>query len=104
MKKKLCIFGIIILLINSFFISTSLANQVEEDFEELELNWKILVVIGGIIKICWDENELYGFGVITYTDGETSLMSSYNIKFQGIPLVIKNGILLSYGFYKSVDV
>ena len=104
MKKIFLIFGIIILFISSFFISPCLANESELDFDNLELNWKVLIVIGGIIKICWEDNELYGFGVFIYTYGETSMLTNYNIKFQGIPLVIKNGILLSYGFYKPSDI
>ena len=102
MKKIFGIFGIILILSGSTFITPSLGVNVEDNFEDLEL--KILFVICGRIKVCMDEKELYGFGLIVYNGGETSVFERYNIKFQGFPFFVNNGILISFCIYIPADI
>ena len=99
-RKFILLFGIVFVIICSLLISPVSGNIVNEDYKELELNRKILLVIGGVINICWAEKELYGFGIIIYTNGNTSYMTNYTIKFEGIPLFINNLFLIGFCFYK----
>jgi hypothetical protein len=84
--KKLFGIGILLILIGSIFVTPALGNSINEDYEELELNRKILLVIGGDINIRWIGRELYGYGSIVYADGDISLDSNFSIDFKGIPL------------------
>ncbi len=56
MEKMFGIIGIVMILVGSIFIIPSLGVSVEEDFGELELNLKVLLVIGGRINVYNDEN------------------------------------------------
>ncbi len=88
--KKLFGIGILLILIGSIFVTPALGNSINEDFEELELDRKILLVIGGDINIRWIGRELYGDGFIVYADGDISFNSNFSIDFTGIPLMFNN--------------
>ena len=88
--KKLFGIGILLILIGSIFVTSALGNSINEDFEELELDRKILLVIGGDINIRWIGRELYGDGFIVYADGDISFNSNFSIDFTGIPLMFNN--------------
>jgi hypothetical protein len=104
MKKPLGVFGIVLILIGSLFVTPVLGISSNEDFEESGIDIKILFVIGGRIKVCLEQKVLYGFGVIVYTDGETSILKNFNISFVGLPFFVNNLILFSFCFYISADV
>ena len=93
MKKIFAISGILIILLGSILISPAIASNIDEDYEENELNRKILIVIAGNMKICWEDKILYGFGLIVYTDGEIAILNNYNISFEGLPYFIHKGLL-----------
>jgi len=103
MRNLLIVFGIVFILIGTIFITPALGNNINEDFEELKLNRKILLVVGGGINVCWIDKELYGYGIMVYTNGNTSFFTNYTIKFEGIPLFINNYILFAFCFYKPAD-
>ena len=92
------------ILVCSIFFTPSLGVSGDEDFEEFELNLKVLLVIGGRINVCNDENQLYGFGTIVYTDGETSILKSYVFNFKGIPFFVTKGLLISICIYTPADI
>lgn len=72
----------------------------EKDNEENELNRKLLIVMAGNMKICWEDKELYGFGLIIYNDGEISTFNRYSINFEGLPFFIHKGISVTFCLYK----
>ena len=97
MKKIFGIFGIIVILLGLSFTTCSMGHNLIDNEENLEL--KALLVIGGTVNICTDEKELYGFGLIIYTDGETSFFERYSISYSGLPFFITKGLMLSVCIY-----
>ena len=91
--KKIFGIGILLILLGSIFVTPVLGNSINEDFEELELDRKILLVIGGDINIRWIGRELYGDGFIVYADGDISLNSNFSIDFKGIPLMYSFSVI-----------
>ncbi len=101
MKKIFGIIGIVLILMGSIFVPPVLGISTEED---LEIDLKILAVIGGTINVCNDENELYGFATIGYTNGEILTFERYTIKIEGFPFFIHKGLPFSLCIYRSIDV
>ncbi len=101
MKKIFGIIGVVMILFVTFLVAPSLANGIDQDSEILDL--KILLVIGGTLKVCTDEKELYGFGLIVYNDGETNFLESYSIYYKGFPLIHKS-LLIAFCVYIPADV
>lgn len=101
MKKIFGIFGIVLILFGSIFISPVMGDSSQE---ELDLDLKILVVVLGTVNVCMDENELYGFATIGYTNGETFTLERYNLNFEGIPFFIHKGIGFSLCIYNSANI
>ena len=97
MKKIFGIFGIIMIVFGLSFSTCSMGYILKDSNENLEL--KALLVIGGTVNICTEEKELYGFGIIVYTDGETSFFERYNISYAGFPFFITKGLMLSLCIY-----
>ena len=97
MKRIFGISGILLILFSSVFITPSLGMYVEEDLESLE--FRILVVIAGRVNVCSEEKELYGFGIIVYTNRETTYFTNYNIGFKALPFFVTKGLLLSVCIY-----
>jgi hypothetical protein len=100
MKKIIGISGIIIILLASILISPALASNIDENYQKNELNRKLIIVIAGNMKICWEDKELYGFGLIIYNDGELSTFTNYNVNFEGLPFFIHKGITITLCIYK----
>jgi hypothetical protein len=102
--KKICgVFGIAVLFMIPILATPTLALRVEEnDADDLEINWKMLIVIGRI-TVCFEDKVISGFALIGYTDGETLIMERINIEFAGIPIFINNGLLFSFCFYKPAN-
>lgn len=86
MKKLIGITGILLLLFCCSFITPVLGNTLNEEYEELEINRKLLVVIGGEINTKWIGRELYGHGLIVYAEGNILFNYNFSIDFKGIPL------------------
>lgn len=103
MKKIIGISGIIIILLSSILISPALASNIAEDYQENILDRKLLIVMAGNMKICWEDKELYGFGLIIYNDGEISTFTKYNVNFEGLPFFIHKGITVTFCIYKPVE-
>lgn len=101
MKKKFVIFGIVLILVGSFFITPTFGISTEE---ELDIDLKILIVIAGTINVCNDENELYGFATIGYTNGEIFTLQRYSLNFEGFPFFIHKGIAFSLCVYNPADI
>jgi len=99
MKKILIIYGIVLILIGSFLVTPVVGTSLNEDDKKLELNRKILLVIGGDIHIRWIGRELYGQGFIVYAEGSILINSNFSIDFKGIPR-IHDFFFVSYCFYK----
>ena len=96
-KKNFIIATIVIFLIP--LVSTrTLSSSIEEN--ELDFNWKILLVVGRI-NICFEEKIISGFALVGYTAGKTMVFERINIPFEGIPLFINNGLLFSFCFYNA---
>jgi hypothetical protein len=97
MKKIFGIFVIIVILFGLSLTTYSMGYNLDDHEKNLEL--KALLVIGGTVNICTDEKELYGFGIIIYTDGQTSFFERYNISYTGLPFFITKGLMLSVCIY-----
>ena len=97
MKKIFGIFVIFVILFGLSFTTCSMGQNLIDNEENLEL--KALLVIGGTVNICTDEKELYGFGLIIYTDGETTFFERYSISYSGLPFFITKGLMLSVCIY-----
>ena len=74
------------MLVCCSFITPVLGNTLNEEYEELEINRKLLVVIGGEINTKWIGRELYGHGLIVYAEGNILFNYNFSIDFKGIPL------------------
>ena len=104
MKKIFGVFGIVLILMITALVTPTIGTGFdEEDFEDLEIKWKILIVIGNI-GICLKEKVISGFVLIGYTVGETLTNELINIKFEGLPIFIFSGLFFAFCFYKPVDV
>lgn len=101
MKKLFVIFGIVIILVGSIFVTTALGSNIEEDFEEINLKWKAFIAIGRI-DICFDEKIMDGLVIIGYNAGETLIFEQVYIEFDGIPILFSNGLLFTFCLYKSI--
>ena len=97
--KKLFGIGILLILIGSIFITPVLGNSINEDYEELALDRKLIIVISGEINTRWIGRELYGNGFIVYANGNISFNSNFTIDFKGIPLMYSTSII-SFCLYK----
>jgi hypothetical protein len=98
--KKLGVFVIILILFSTIFINP-VSGEVKQDDASIEL--RMLVVVLGTVNICFEENELYGFATIGYTDGATFIFQRYSINFEGIPFFLQKGIGLSICIYNPAD-
>ena len=74
-------------------------NSEEYADEELDIQWKLLIVVSRI-NVCLQDKVISGFALIGYTDGEMLVFERVNIPFDGLPLFINNGLLSSFCFYK----
>ena len=100
MIRKIGILGILVILIIPVIATTIMAQ--ENETEEFETNWKVIIAIGRI-NVCFEDKIISGFAIIGYTAGEILVLERINIKFDGIPLFINNGLMFSFCFYKSAD-
>lgn len=101
MKKIFGVFGIVLIFMITALVSPTIGMGVEE--EDLEIKWKILIGIGRI-NICLKEKVINGFILIGYTAGETLKSENINIKFEGLPLFIYNGLFFAHCYYKPADI
>jgi hypothetical protein len=103
LKKIFGYFGIILILIFSIFAISAVGMEVEEEnFNDLEIKWKILLVIGRV-NICFDDKIISGFALIGYVAGEILTFEDLNIKYEGIPLIYNNGLFSTFLLYKPAD-
>ena len=100
MKRIYGVFGIVLILIGSIFVTPILGDNTQED---LPIDLKILIIVLGTANLCFEENEIYGFASFGYTNGETFLFQRYNINFEGIPFFIHKGIGFSFCIYNPAD-
>ena len=100
MKKIFGILGISLILIGSIFISPALGVNKQD---ETDLKLKLLIVFLGTVNVCNDENQLYGFATVGYTDGETFTFQRYTIDFEGNPFFITKGIGFTFCIYNPAN-
>lgn len=99
--KKMGVFAIIFILFGAFLISP-VSGEVQKEETSIEL--RMLVVVLGTVNICFEENEIYGFATIGYTDGATFTFQRYSFNFEGIPFFIQKGLGLSICIYNPADI
>ena len=103
MKKIVGVVGIALFLMIPVVVTPVVGTTIEEDnFNDVEIKWKLLLVIGRI-NVCFDESVISGFALVGYTAGEILVVERININFEGIPLFINNGLFFSFCFYKPAD-
>ena len=92
-EKKIIIIGILLILFGTFLITPTSAISITEKNEGY--GHKMLIVICGTLDVHIAEKELYGFGIIVYTAGQTHFFERYSINYKGLPLIFK-GLGLSF--------
>lgn len=100
MKKIFGILGISLILIGSIFINPALGVSTQD---QADLELKLLIVFLGTVNVCNDDNQLYGFATIGYTDGETFTFQRYTIDFEGIPFFITKGLGITVCIYNPAN-
>ena len=100
MKRIYVVFGIVLILMGTIFITPAMGDNTQED---LPIDLKILIVVLGTANLCFEENEIYGFATFGYTNGETFMFERYTINFEGVPFFIHKGIGFSFCIYNLAD-
>jgi hypothetical protein len=101
MKRTFVIIGIMIILFGTFLITPLSAISTEEN--NGGFGHRILIVICGTLDVHIAEKELYGFGIIVYTAGETNFFERYTINYRGLPLIFKGLGLSFFCIYKPAE-
>lgn len=99
MKRTYGIFGIVLILIISALASPCIGLEIDD---QESLKWKILIVIG-IIDVCFDEKVISGFGFIGYNARDLIILERINIQFEGIAIVVTHTLFYTFCIYNPVD-
>lgn len=74
----------------------------EDNFNDVEIKWKLLLAIGKI-NYCFEDEIISGFVLIGYNAGEMLTFKRINSDYEGLPLIINNGLFFTFCYYKSID-
>lgn len=103
MKKILGTIAIVLMLISISHVTPAIQIENENELEEFELKWKMLIAIG-IINVSLEEKAINGFALIGFNAGEIIIFEKINIQFEGIPIVVTHSLFYTYCLYKPAEV
>ena len=103
MKKIFVTIAIVLMLICLSQVTTAIGIENENELEEFELKWKMLIAIG-IINVSLEEKAINGFALIGYTAGEILMFEQISIQFEGIPIVVTHSLFYTYCLYKPAEI
>ena len=103
MKKLLGVVGMIFFLMIPVIVTPVLGTPIEDDnLNDVEIKWKLLFAIGRI-NYCFEDKIISGFVLIGYNAGEMLTFEIININYEGLPMIINNGLFFTFCFYKPID-